>query len=664
MTDTLTVHSQSTGSKRRQPSTQVALVGNPNAGKTSLFNSLTGIRAKTANFPGTTVELREGRLRVAPDEISLLDLPGMYSLQPSTPDETVARDILLGPDKPDVVVAVVDATNLERNLLFASQLMELDVPVIIALTMMDLVHHRGIVVDVDALHKELRCPVIPVSVRTGQGLDALADAIAGESAPKREEPLSLCDSCRGCPLTARHRWSRELCARSLRAPRGALHQHTERIDHWLTHPTFGLLIFIGVMMAVFFLIFQVAELPMEWIETLFGGAGSLITDWLPNGWFRDLLVNGIIAGVGGVLVFLPQICLLFFMLALLEDTGYLARAALVMDRWMKKVGLPGKAFVPLLSAHACAIPAIMATRVLEQPRDRLVTILVAPLLSCAARLPVYIMIAGLLVPGAPFKAALLLSSAYLVGIAAALGAAFVFRHTILPGKHQPLVIELPEYRRPDLRTALLHTLDRGTIFIQQAGTLILVFSMIMWFLAAFPRHAEPTADSAGSTEHSSPALVMAHAPVPAGSSDGESTRPPIELSYAGRLGQFIEPVIRPLGFDWRIGIGLISSFAAREVLVSTMAIVYRMEGEDEGSDTFLGTLRSSQRADGSPVFTVATCMSLLVFYILAAQCIPTQIITRRETGSWKWAILQFSYMNGLAYIAAWLTYQGLSLAGG
>jgi ferrous iron transport protein B len=619
----------------------VAIAGNPNAGKTTLFNVLTGIRAKTANFPGTTVEIKRGRLSSAHEDITLLDLPGMYSLDPSTPDEAVARTMLTGPEKPDIILTVLDATNLERNLLFASQLLDLDIPMIIAITAMDVADRRGVHVDIDGLRAELGCPVVAVSGRTGDGVPELRNVLLTTLAGRKEHVWSPCDLCRGCPISTRHKWSRDLCGRCVRAPLTPSAQHTEELDRWLTHPVYGLLAFLAVMIGIFFLIFKTAEWPMTWIEMSFETAAKGLDAVLADHLFKDMLINGVLAGVGGILVFLPQICLLFLALVILEDTGYLARAALVMDRWMKRIGLPGKAFVPMLTAHACAIPAIMATRVLEHPRDRLLTILVAPLLSCAARLPVYVMIVGLLVPDSPGKAALLLSGAYFVGIGAALGAAWVFRHTILPGKHQPLIIELPDYRCPSLRTALLFTLDRAVIFLKQAGTLILVFSMIMWFLASFPQ--------------TDPGEAVA---------DGEHTiTTELENSYAGRLGRIIEPVIRPLGFDWQIGIGLISSFAAREVLVSTMAIIYGMEGEGEESESFLDTLRQSRRRDGSPVFGIATCMSLLVFYILAAQCIPTQIITRRETGQWRWAFLQLGYMNALAYVAALLTYQILRFSG-
>ncbi len=624
----------------------IALAGTPNAGKTTLFNALTGLRSKTANFPGTTVEIKRGRISSAHEDITLLDLPGIYGLQPHTPDEEVACRILTQQPPPDLILAVLDATNLERNLLFVSQLMELDVPVIIALTMMDIADRRHLKVDVDGLREALGCPVIPVSGRTGDGVSELRNQLLETVAREAATHPLPCLSCRGCPIATRHAWSRSLCDQCVRAPATPSEQHTEKLDAWLTHPVFGLMAFMAIMVGIFFIIFQLAEAPMAWIEDLFEASGDWISAHMAESWLRELIVNGILAGVGGVLVFLPQICFLFFFLALLDDTGYLARAAVVMERWMERIGLPGKAFVPLLSAHACAIPAIMATRVLEQPRDRLLTILIAPLLSCAARLPVYIMIAGLLVPNAPVKAALLLSGAYLTGIAAALAAAFIFRRTLLPGEHQALIIELPDYRRPGFRTALLYTIDRGALFLRQAGTLILLFSIIMWFLATFP----PAPETITQDHESTPTLSETH--------DRD-----LAHSYAGRLGQFIEPVIRPLGFDWQIGIGLISSFAAREVLISTLAIIYGMEGEDEESESLLDGLRQSTRADGSAVFTVATCMSLLVFYILAAQCIPTQIVTRRETGSWKWALLQFSYMNVLAYIVALLTYQTLRVLG-
>ncbi|MFH0909568.1 MAG: ferrous iron transport protein B [bacterium] len=655
----------------------IALVGNPNAGKTTLFNALTGLRARTANFPGTTVERKIGRLEIDGHHIHMLDLPGIYSLNAATPEEQLACDVLLGRHpkqrKPDAAVLVVDATNLERNLFFVSQVLEHDIPVIVALNMIDLAERDAIQVDVAGLSKELGCPVIPVAARSGRGAGALKAEIARMiSHPVADafllRPAPACGSgCAACPFQSRYAWTEGISARCVKTPPVARSHRTEKIDTFLTHPTIGLFAFALVMLTMFFLIFQVATVPMDLIGGLFARAGSFLSAHLPDNDLRSLLVDGIIGGVGGILVFLPQICILFFFLALMEDTGYLARAAFVMDRLMRRIGLPGKAFVPLLSAHACAIPAIMATRVIEDPRDRLVTILVTPLMSCSARIPVYTMVTALLFLHQPFKAALVFTGAYALGITAALGAAFALKRTFLPGESKPLVIELPNYRIPSLRTALLHTLDRASVFVRQAGTVIFVISVILWALATYPKSL-PSPEVVQMTEQ---AQTLAAAGRPDESAALQSranvleNRSQLEHSFAGRLGKWIEPVIRPLGFDWQIGIGIISSFAAREVIVSTLSIVYGV-GSDrsvENPESLYDTLRHAKRTDGSPVFGTATCVSLLVFYVLAAQCLATQAVTRRETNSWKWPIFQIAYMSALAYLVALGTYQTLRALG-
>jgi ferrous iron transport protein B len=417
------------------------------------------------------------------------------------------------------------------------------------------------------------------------------------------------------------------------------------------------------MLALFALIFWAAQIPMELIDHLFASIQGWTASLIPPGDVQSLVSDGIVGGVGGILVFLPQICILFFALSLLEDTGYLSRAAFVMDRIMRKLGLPGKAFVPLLSAHACAIPAIMSTRVIENPRDRLVTILVTPLMACSARIPVYAMVTALLFPHSPLKAALVFTGAYAFGVATALAMALVFRRTILPGESKPLMIELPPYRVPGLRTALLHTFDRAKIFVKQAGTIILAISLVLWALSYYPKSSPPAAALALTTqaaqmETSGQTNQAAELRDQAGRLTAQHS---LQNSFAGKIGHVIEPVIAPLGYDWQIGIGIISSFAAREVIVSTLAIVYGV-GKDEAENnrtSLYSTLQQAKRSDGTPIFNTATCASLLVFYILAAQCLSTTAVVRRETNSWKWPLFQIAYMTGLAYLAALLVYQGL-----
>jgi ferrous iron transport protein B len=412
---------------------------------------------------------------------------------------------------------------------------------------------------------------------------------------------------------------------------------------------------------------------MDWIESGVGATGELVGSLLPDGQLRSLLVNGVIGGVGGVLVFLPQICLFFFCLTLLEDVGYMARAALVMDRMMRRVGLPGKAFVPMLSAHACAIPAIMSTRIIENRRDRLATIMVLPLLTCSARLPVYGIVALLLFPDDPFKAALLFAGGYSLGIAAAVGMALVFRRTILPGDTQPLVIELPDYRRPSLKLAALAMLDRAGIFMRKAGTVILSISVILWWLSSYPQaelvDLSPQAQAeVAQLQQRADALATAGDAEAADAMQLEAdhlfNRHQLSYSFAGRLGHLIEPAIRPLGFDWQIGVGVISSFAAREVIVATLSVLYGLgeEGAEEQS-ALTDRMQQATWPDGRPVFTFAASMSLMVFFVLAMQCLPTQAVTKRETGRWRWAVFQLGYMTVLAYVGALVTYQTLAAFG-
>jgi ferrous iron transport protein B len=397
------------------------------------------------------------------------------------------------------------------------------------------------------------------------------------------------------------------------------------------------------------------------IDHLFTGAGKWVGTHMAAGDLQSLLVDGVIGGVGGILVFLPQICILFFALSLLEDTGYLSRAAFVMDRIMRKLGLPGKAFVPLLSAHACAIPAIMSARVIENPRDRLLTILVTPLMTCSARIPVYAMVTALLFPHSPLKAALVFAGAYGVGVVAALGAALVFRRTILPGGSKPLMIELPPYRVPGLRTALLHTFDRAKIFVKQAGTIILTISLILWALSHYPKSSPPDAavNLAAQAEQFEKSGDLKQSRALQAAADRLTAQSSLQNSCAGKIGHWLEPAIAPLGFDWQIGIGIVSSFAAREVIVSTLAIVYGVgdNADDANHSSLYDSLRSAKRTDGSPIFNTATCASLLVFYILAAQCLSTTAVVKRETNSWKWPLFQIAYMTGLAYVASLLVYQ-------
>ncbi|HTS17911.1 MAG TPA: ferrous iron transport protein B [Verrucomicrobiae bacterium] len=648
---------------------RLVLAGNPNSGKTTLFNALTGLRAQTANYPGTTVERRVGHFDLPDKEAEIIDLPGFYDLKALSEEERVAVDVIAGRSpnisKPDAAIVVADVMNLSRSLFLVSQVIEMKLPVVVALNMMDIAEAEGVRVDTAKLASEIGCPVVPIVARTGRGIGELRAVLQDLKAlPAPMSPAKgLCDACNDCPFRTRYAWTDSVTRCCLERGCGIANPWTEKIDKVLTHPVIGIFAFFGVMLGVFFLIFRIAHIPMDLIDALFSGLGAHIEQHMPPGDLRSLLVKGVIGGMGGMLVFLPQICILFFCLSLLEDTGYLARAAFVMDRLMRCVGLPGKAFVPLLSAHACAIPAIMSTRVIEDKRDRLVSILVLPLVSCSARIPVYSMLAALLFAHDAGKAALVFAGAYALGLITAVIAAWILKHTILKGETHPLVLELPSYKLPSLRTAFLTMMDRAWVFMYKAGTVILLISIGLWVLATYPKSAPPaeaiamqelastrTGDAARDLQDQAERLINHSA---------------LENSAAGRIGHWIEPAIRPLGFDWQIGIGIISSFAAREAVVSTLAVVYGV-GEDaaeKNPESLYDSLRHAQRSDGSKVFTSATCVSLLVFYVLAMQCLATQVVTRRETNSLRWPIFQLIYMTVLAYTASLLVFQGLRALG-
>jgi ferrous iron transport protein B len=652
------------------------MVSNPNAGKTTLFNCLTGLRAKTANFPGTTIELRLARRTFGSANVELIDMPGLYSLTGVSSEERVALDGILGRGserhRPDGLILLLDATNLERNLFLASQVLELGLPIVVALNMIDVAEREGIQIDAEALAEELDCPVMPMAAKTGRGFRPFRDRLGEFAARARETPPPrLPEMLRGLTDPEAHRrydWAEAVAARCVKRPAANERTLTQRLDRVLTDEFWGVTAFLAVMAAVFFAIFSLATVPMDTIDFFFGTVGGWVGSLIPAGELRGLMVEGVVAGVGGVLVFLPQICLLFFLISLLEDTGYLARAAFVMDRLMGRFGLPGKAFVPMLSAHACAIPAIMSARVIENRRDRLVTILVLPLMTCSARLPVYAMVTAMLFPSDPLMGAVVFTGAYALGGVAALTMAFVFRRTILPGRTSPLVIELPSYKMPSLRTAVLLTIDRARLFVRKAGTVILAISIVLWALLSYPgppagavaeaeMEAEVAAlESAGDLE----AAALTRAAI-----DRVESKVELRYSIGGRLGRLFEPIVEPLGFDWRVGVAIIASFAAREVVVSALSVIYGV-GDDAGEEgVLISRMKAARRmgGDGGPVFTFASCVSLLVFYVLAMQCLPTQVVTQRETGHWKWAALQLGYMSVLAYVAAMVAYQGITALG-
>jgi ferrous iron transport protein B len=726
---------------RRSPA-YVVLTGNPNSGKTTVFNALTGLRARVGNYAGVTVERKEGRFQGGPGDppLRVLDLPGAYSLSPQSLDEQIARDILFGrlPEvpAPALVIVVVDASNLERNLYFASQVIELGYPTIIALNMVDVAEINGLSIDAAKLSAALGVPVVPVVASAGTGIkelrrqivkrvrenrrravppafcelppafeaeiETLTQLLAGPggqraTSPQAEALLILCDEklpggggghyppeIKQAVLAGRQRLERagvdwRSAAIESRYTRiNAIHQavtteadgqrepFSDKLDRIVTHKFWGMLIFVGIMALMFFTIFSLAQVPMNLLQGLFRVAGDFTGRMIPPGDLQELVVKGVVQGVGAVVVFLPQICLLFLFIGLLEDTGYMARAAFLMDRLMSKVGLHGKSFIPMLSSFACAIPGIMATRTIETPKDRLVTILVAPLMSCSARLPVYTLLIAACIPGRLVTQSLTMLSMYLLGIVVALGMAWLFKKTLLRGDTPMLVMELPPYKRPLVKIVLRHMWDRSRLFLRRAGTVILGINILLWFMASYPRHAaveQPFAaqraalqknlsQTQASPEQQSKALEQIDI-----AQAGERLRG----SFAGQAGRLLQPLIAPLGFDWKIGIGIVSSFAAREVFVSTMSIVYNVaEGADEDTHTkdLAQVLRQQKRPDGTPVYTALTAITLMVFYVLALQCVSTVAVVRRETNTWKWPVFQWVYMGVLAWVFAFVTYQG------
>lgn len=662
----------------------IALAGNPNAGKTTLFNVLTGLRQKIANYPGVTVERKEGNWRLEGENLQLIDLPGLYSLDVTSLDEQIACDVLTGKvsglPKPDVVIAVVDATNIERNLYLVTQILEFRIPVVVALTMIDLAEKQSLEINAKKMSELLQVPVIAVKAAQKQGIDELSKAVL-KAAKAHELPnipwisenddilddeeihLSLSDDAiANKKIFARYNFISEVYQDSVNQVQTPERNISEKIDGILTHKVFGLIILVAILLLVFQTIFSWASLPMDLLDKGFGALGDFAKTTLPEGILNDLIVDGIIAGVGGILVFLPQILLLFLFLSILEDTGYMARAAFLLDKLMSRIGLHGKAFLPLLSSFACAIPGIMATRTIENPKDRLATILIAPFMSCSARLPVYSLMIATFFAGQNFfgfisVGAVLMLAMYGFGILTAIIAAFIMKRTILKSPPPPFVMELPPYRLPNLRTVLQNMLTRAGLFLKRAGTVILAISIILWALTYFPRNAETTTSAPNITNEMSAEDVQK-------TEEDFKQSEQIKHSFAGKIGHTIEPVIKPLGFDWKIGVALISSFAAREVLVSTLSIIYNVgKDQNEESDTLMSAIRDAKKEDGTPVWTPLTAITLMVFFVLAMQCMSTIAVVRRETNSWAWTLFMVGYMTVLAYAAAFLTYQGGKLLG-
>ena len=722
----------------------IALVGNPNTGKSTLFNALCGMRQRVGNYPGVTVEKKVGSLRLGERDCDVVDLPGTYSLAPQSPDEMVAIDVLLGrrdaEHSPDVVLVIVDASNLQRNLYLVSQLLELERPTILVLNMMDVAASRGTTLDIEKLEQQLGIPVVPMQAHRRDGLEqlratledfaatgelqanenvdrdvfpaAFANEVAavGESL-KQDLPRYLVErllldvsgyleasllkgdtaaakhlaaarerlAAAHCPVPAieamsRYGWvGRVLDGVVTHADERPV-SWSDRLDRVLTHRFLGSAVFIALMLVIFASIFRWAEPLMKVIESGTELASGWIGSTMADGALKSLLTDGVIGGVGGVIIFLPQIFILFFFIAVLEDCGYMARAAYLMDKLMSRVGLSGKSFIPLLSSFACAIPGVMAARVIENRRDRLTTILVAPLMSCSARLPVYIILIAAFIPATSIAGGLLdlqsltMFAMYMLGIVVAVLVALVLKKTMLRGETPAFVMELPSYKWPSLRIVLHRMFERGWAFIRRAGTLIFAVAIIVWAAAYYPR--DPSVidpqwtmrlaaieTEMGDLSEKSPeriALEEEQAEIE-NRIAGEYQR----NSYLGHAGRAIEPLVKPLGWDWRIGCAAIASFPAREIVVSTLGVIYNLGDEqDEESEPLREKLRQAKWDDtGELVYNIPVALSIMVFFALCAQCAATLAVIRRETGTWRWPLFTFVYMTTLAYVGAWLTYR-------
>jgi ferrous iron transport protein B len=603
----------------------VVLIGPPNSGKSTLFNRLTGLRQKVANYPGVTVEQRMGLMAgVGREDLTLIDLPGIYSLTPYSEDARVSIDVLRGKmpgtPKPDAVILVLDSLHLTRQLMLAAPVLAVGLPTLVLLNMSDLMKQRGGKVDPLELARELAAPVALISASRGTGLDAVSLFLNQPGNGTVAKPLTL--PVLGNAASA-HTWAAQVSRRTgYRAPLSV--EGTRKIDNILLHPVWGPLLFLAVVTGVFEVVFTIGQPLSDGLGDILARLGEFARPLLPVGWLQSLVLDGAWKGISSVLVFLPQILLLFLFIGVLEDSGYLARAALIADRVMRTIGLNGKAFIPLLSAYACAVPAIMATRTIENRRDRLATILVTPFMTCSARLPVYMLLIAAFIPNILYLHGFLglrtivMLSLYVAGFVGAMATAWLLKSSILKSSETPFILELPQYRMPTLRSLSLRLVDRARVFLRQAGTIILCVTLALWVLAHLP---------------------VVHV------GGGSYATPELADSVIGRLGHFIEPVIAPLGFNWKIGIGLLSSVLAREVMVSTMGTLY---GADSATQSM--HLQTALHHD----MTLGGALALMIFFAFAMQCTSTMAVVRRETNSWKWPAVQFLYMLGLAWGAAFL----------
>ncbi len=696
----------------------IALVGNPNSGKSSLFNCLTGLNQQVGNFPGVTVDKKTGTTSLSPTEnAEIIDLPGTYSLYPRRLDEWVSYKVLLGQDKDlkaDVVVAVADASNLKRNLLFCTQIIDLKVPVVIALTMMDLAKRKGIKIDIAALERELGVPVIVVNPRKNKGIIQLKKAIEqtaqhlyhspirdfidnkelaaasiedvkeqlpqlsdyaaihylinhesfdlNETMQKKIEEIEVKNNFNPTKTQAeeilqRYGRIRHIMQQAVSEPDPLQKSlFTEKLDNLLLHRVWGYLILIGVLFLLFQSVFWLAQFPMDWIELGFAKLSQGLSTALPDNRWTDLLINGVIAGIGGILIFVPQIMILFGLITLLEDTGYMARISFLSDRLMRSVGLNGKSVMPMISGFACAVPAIMSARNIENKKERLLTILITPLMSCSARLPVYTILIGLVIPktyllGFLGVQGLVMMGLYLLGLVMALIVSYIAKWFIKINEKSFFILELPTYRSPRWANVLPTMISKARIFVMDAGKVIMIISLVLWALCSFG----PGNRMQQISQRYEQALSLPGADSSRLGKDYKTAK--LENSYAGILGKTIEPAITPLGYDWKIGIALITSFAAREVFVGTMATIYSVGDDDDGSLLLKEKMKAAVKPNGEPVFNLASGLSLMIFYVFAMQCMSTLAVVKRETKSWKWPVIQLIYMTGLAYLMSWVVYQ-------
>lgn len=644
---------------------KIALIGNPNTGKSSLFNQLTGMRQHVGNYPGITLDKKWGECRLGDGSVAqILDLPGVYSVFPHTADERVVFDILANsehPDFPETLVVVADATNLERNLLLFTQVHDLNIPTVLVLTMDDVNHRQGIRIDKQLLSKRLGgVPVVTVNARTGEGVDRLKNALVnrvggvGNTPFSPTGPIEIKDDPTAQQSDAEIRFEaiRQLLIGVNRKAPEVKVSPTRRLDALLVHRVWGYFIFLGVLLLIFQFIFQLAAIPMDFIDGWFLQFSIWAQEHMPEGTFTNLIAEGVIPGIGGVLVFVPQIAILFFFLSLLEESGYMARVVFLMDRLVRPFGLNGKSVVPLMSSVACAIPGVMATRTISTFKDRIVTIMVAPLMSCSARIPVYTLLIALVIPdqrvwGVFDLQGLVLLALYALGLFSALAVAGIMKRFIKTGEPSYLILEMPLYRWPRWKAVGINLYEKVRVFAWDAGRVIVAISILLWALASYgPSHR---------IEQAEQAAAMQAMP---GEEEQMKAAARLENSYIGILGHAIEPVIKPLGYDWKMGISLITSFAAREVFVGSMATIYSVGEDFEENSALIDRLREERWSDsGKPIYTLASGMSLMVFYVYAMQCMATFAVVRRETKSWKWPIIQLMYMGVLAYIGAFVTYQ-------